>query len=70
MDVKDGFPLNNYTDIYQYEFGLKTKKELYKIRQVWNTMVANEEITKNFEHLLKRFNKKKQVITSFQKLFP
>lgn len=56
--VKDNFPLSNYTDIYQYQFGLKTVKELYKIRQVWNTMVANESITKNFEYLLKVFNKK------------
>ena len=50
--IRAEFPINNYTAIYQYEFGVLEEKELSKIRSVWNGHKADEAIINNFELLL------------------
>jgi len=54
--IRVQFPINNYSSIYQYEFGIQDEKSLARIRQVWSGFIADEEIINNFEFLLDKIN--------------
>jgi hypothetical protein len=50
ITLKSKFPSRyDYTPIYEYVFGKQTKKELDRIRAVWNLREVDKKITENLE---------------------
>lgn len=46
--------VRNYTILYEYEFGKLTKKQLEKVRAVYNLREVDESVTKNLETIAKQ----------------
>lgn len=50
MRVKSQIPFD-YTQIYQYEFGMLSQKEIDRVRNVWNLKTVDEKIISRFEKI-------------------
>lgn len=48
----------DYTTLYIYEFGEQTKKQLDRIRNVWNLRAVDETITANLEAIAGKMDSK------------
>jgi hypothetical protein len=60
LDLKSKFEKGqDYTTLYQYEFGPQEAETLNKIRMVWNLRETDETITKNLEKIAKKLESKK-----------
>lgn len=54
-EVKKKFKMrSDYTSLYEYEFGRQNESMIRKIRNVWNLIISDDEITKNLETLAKK----------------